>query len=215
VSRPYRVLGFLLVVAGFAYAAFLSPRLPDPLPSHWDAAGRVNGTMPKPWGVFIVPLVMAVLWLLFLVLPRMSPRGFEMGSFASAWGILTVSILAFMLFVEVLTLNAAQTRANLSPKPIFAAIGVLFVVIGGVMRKVTRNFFAGIRTPWTLASEEVWNRTHRLGSKIFMAAGLVAVAAALFDLGWWVPLAALLVGPLVPVIYSYMTYRRLYPHATS
>jgi uncharacterized membrane protein len=215
VSRPYRVLGFLLVVAGFAYAAFLSPRLPDPLPSHWDAAGRVNGTMPKPWGVFIVPLVMAVLWLLFLVLPRMSPRGFEMGSFASAWGILTVSILAFMLFVEVLTLNAAETRENLSPKPIFAAIGVLFAVIGGVMGKVTRNFFAGIRTPWTLASEEVWNRTHRLGSKIFMAAGLVAVAAALFDLGWWVALAALLVGPLVPVIYSYVIYRRLYPHATS
>jgi uncharacterized membrane protein len=215
VSRPYRVLGFLLVVAGFAYAAFLSPRLPDPLPSHWDAAGRVNGTMPKPWGVFIVPLVMAVLWLLFLVLPRMSPRGFEMDSFASAWGILAVSILAFMLFVEVLTLNAAQTRANLSPKPIFAAIGVLFAVIGGVMGKVTRNFFAGIRTPWTLASEEVWNRTHRLGSKIFMAAGLVAVAAALFDLGWWVPLGALLVGPLVPVIYSYVIYRRLYPHATS
>lgn len=214
-SRPYRVLGFLLVVAGFAYAAFLSPRLPDPLPSHWDAAGRVNGTMPKPWGVFIVPLVMAVLWLLFLVLPRMSPRGFEMDSFASAWGILAVSILAFMLFVEVLTLNAAQTRANLSPKPIFAAIGVLFAVIGGVMGKVTRNFFAGIRTPWTLASEEVWNRTHRLGSKIFMAAGLVAVAAALFDLGWWVPLGALLVGPLVPVIYSYVIYRRLYPHATS
>ncbi len=214
-SRPYRVLGFLLVVAGFAYAAFLSPRLPDPLPSHWDAAGRVNGTMPKPWGVFIVPLVMAVLWLLFLVLPRMSPRGFEMGSFASAWGILTVSILAFMLFVEVLTLNAAETRENLSPKPIFAAIGVLFAVIGGVMGKVTRNFFAGIRTPWTLASEEVWNRTHRLGSKIFMAAGLVAVAAALFDLGWWVALAALLVGPLVPVIYSYVIYRRLYPHATS
>jgi uncharacterized membrane protein len=215
VSRPYRVLGFLLVVAGFAYAAFLSPRLPDPLPSHWDAAGRVNGTMPKPWGVVIVPLVMAVLWLLFLVLPRMSPRGFEMGSFASAWGILTVSILAFMLFVEVLTLNAAETRANLSPKPIFAAIGVLFAVIGGVMGKFTRNFFAGIRTPWTLASEEVWNRTHRLGSKIFMAAGLVAVAAALFDLGWWVPLGALLVGPLVPVIYSYVIYRRLYPHATS
>jgi uncharacterized membrane protein len=120
-----------------------------------------------------------------------------------------------MLFVEVLTLNAAQTRANLSPKPIFAAIGVLFAVIGGVMGKVTRNFFAGIRTPWTLASEEVWNRTHRLGSKIFMAAGLVAVAAALFDLGWWVPLGALLVGPLVPVIYSYVIYRRLYPHATS
>jgi uncharacterized membrane protein len=215
VSRPYRVLGFLLVLAGFAYAALLSPRLPDPLPSHWDAAGRVNGTMPKPWGVLLVPIVMFVLWLLFLFLPRMSPRGYEMGSFATAWGILTAAILAFMLFVEVLTLNAAQTRANLSPRPIFAAIGVLFAVIGGVLGKVTRNFFAGIRTPWTLASEEVWNRTHRLASKLFIAAGLVAVAAALLDLGWWIPLAVIFVGGFVPVIYSYVIYRRLYPRTAS
>jgi immunity protein, SdpI family len=165
--------------------------------------------MPKPWGFIIVPLVMALRWLLFIVLPRISPRGFEMDSFARAWGILTVAVLAFMLFVEILTLNAARTAATLSPRLIFAGIGVLFAVIGGVLGKVTRNFLAGIRTPWTLASEEVWNRAHRLAGRLFVAAGLVVVAAALLGLGWWTMIAALALGALVPVIYSYVIYRRL------
>ena len=214
-SRPFRVLGFLLVLAGFAYAGAMWSRLPERVPSHWDAAGRVNGWMPKPWGVFLLPLVMAVLWLLFQVLPKLSPRGFEMESFSRVWGIITAAVLTFLLFVEVLTLRAALTGALLSPKIIFAAIGVLFAVIGGSLGKVTRNFFAGIRTPWTLASEEVWNRTHRLASKLFVATGLLVVAAALLDLGFWLPLAALFAGALIPVVYSYVIYRRLYPRAQS
>jgi len=211
VSRALRVLGFLLVLAGFAYAAWMSPRLPDRIASHWDAAGRVNGTMSKPWGVFIVPLVMLVLWVLFQVLPRMSPRGFEMESFAAPWAFLTDAILAFMLYVEVLTLRAGETHANLSPRPIVAAVGILFAVIGATFGRFSRNFFAGIRTPWTLASEEVWNRTHRLGSKVFVVTGLATAAAALLGLGWWTIVALIVFGPLIPIAYSYVIYRRLYP----
>jgi len=211
VSRPFRIVGFLLVLAGFVYAGSVSSLLPDHVPSHWDAAGRVNGTMPKPWGVFLVPLVMALLWLLFQILPRMSPRGYEMGSFGRAWGVITVAVLAFMLFVEFLTLHAARTAASLSPRVIVAAIGVLFAVIGSALGKITRNFFAGIRTPWTLASEEVWNRTHRLASKVFVAAGLLVVAAAVLGLGWWIMLSPLFVAGFVPIVYSYVIYRRLDP----
>jgi uncharacterized membrane protein len=209
VSRPFKVLGFLLVVAGLAYALSVDSSLPDPVPSHWDANGQVNGTMPKPWGVLIVPIVMAILWAVFLVLPRVSPKGFEMGSFSTAWGILTVSILAFMLFVEVLTLSAARTAAPLPPGPVFIGIGLLFAVIGVALGKTTRNFFAGIRTPWTLASEEVWKRTHRLASKLFVAVGLIVVATGFIKLSWWVMIAAIAFGVLVPVVYSYVIYRRL------
>ena len=210
-SRALRILGFLLVLAGFAYAAMMSSRLPDRVASHWDAAGRVNGTMPKPWGIFIVPIVMLALWILFQVLPRMSPRGFEMESFATPWAFLTDAVLAFMLFVEVLTLQAAQTRANLSPRPVVAAVGILFALIGLTLGRFSRNFFAGIRTPWTLASDDVWNRTHRLGSKVFVVAGLATAAAALLGLSWWTILTPVLLGPLIPIAYSYVIYRRLYP----
>ena len=207
--RSFRILGFLLVLGGFAYAAAVYSSLPDRVASHWDASGRVNGTMTKPWGVVIVPIVMAFLWLLFLALPRMSPKGFGMGSFAQAWGVITCAVLAFMLFVEVLTLNAARTSTPLPPKAIFVGIGLLFAAIGSVLGKVTRNFFAGIRTPWTIASEEVWKRTHVLASKVFVAAGLAVVAAAFLGLSFWFALAVLLLAPLVPIVYSYVIYRRI------
>jgi len=209
VSRSFRILGFLLVLAGFAYATFVSSTLPDRVPSHWDASGRVNGTLPKPWGVIVVPLVMAALWLLFLVLPRMSPRGFEMGPFSQAWGVITVAVLAFLLYIEVLALSAARGTATMSIGAIFGGVGALFAVIGSVLGKVTRNFFAGIRTPWTLASEEVWNRTHRLASKVFVAAGLMVVAAALLGLSWGTMIAVLVFAPLIPIVYSYVIYRRI------
>jgi len=210
-NRALRFLGLLLVLAGFAYAAMMSPRLPERVASHWDAAGRVNGTMPKPWGVFIVPLVMLFIWGLFQVLPRMSPRGYEMESFKTPWALLTDAVLAFMLLIEVLTLRAAETRASLSPRPVLAAVGVLFAVIGATLPRFSRNFFAGIRTPWTLASEEVWNRTHRFGSKVFVVVGLFAAAAALLGFGWWTTFVPLLLGGLIPVVYSYVIYRRLHP----
>jgi uncharacterized membrane protein len=208
-SRGFKWLGGLIALAGLVYAAAVYSRLPDRVASHWDASGRVNGTMPKPWGVLLLPIVMSLLWLLFLVLPRMSPRGFEMGSFERAWGVISVAVLAFLLFVEILTLQAARGGANLSPRWIFAAIGLLFAVIGSVLGKTKRNFYAGIRTPWTLASEEVWSRTHRLASKLFVGTGLAVAAAAALGLGWWTMLAALFLGAFIPVVYSYVVYRKL------
>jgi uncharacterized membrane protein len=134
-----------------------------------------------------------------------------MESFGPAWGVITIAVLVFLLFVEVLTLNSARTAASLSPRILLAAIGVLFAVIGGALGKLTRNFFAGIRTPWTLASEEVWNRTHRLAAKVFVAAGLLVAAAAILGLGWWILLSPLFVAPAIPIVYSYVIYRRLFP----
>ena len=81
--------------------------------------------------------------------------------------------------------------------------------MGNFLGKVTRNFFVGIRTPWTLASEEVWLRTHRLGGKCFVAAGFAVVAISLLGLGPWAMMAVILAAALVPVVYSYVIYRRL------
>lgn len=208
-KRPFDVLGFLLVLAGFAMVGVAYPGLPDPMPSHWNAAGQVDGWMAKPWGAFVFPIVMAAMWLVFLVLPRISPRGFEMEPFARAWGILKVAVLALVLFTGALVMRAAKTHEALSQTVMFAAVGVLFVVIGNLLGKITRNFFVGIRTPWTLASEEVWYRTHRLGGKCFVAGGLFVIAASVLHLGVWPIFVSIALAGLVPVVYSYVIYRKL------
>lgn len=208
-KRMSDVLGFLLVVAAFFAVTVQYASLPDPMPTHWNAAGQVNGWMPKFWGAYLFPLIMAVMWLLFLVLPKISPRGFEMEPFLRAWGVLKVTILALMAYIGVLVLRAARHGGELSPTAIFVALGILFAVIGNVLGKVTRNFFVGIRTPWTLASEEVWYRTHRLAGKLFVAAGLFIAAAAFVSIRLWPLFVALGIAALVPVVYSYVIYRKL------
>jgi uncharacterized membrane protein len=210
VKRLSNLLCLLLVVAGFAAAGAMYPGLPDPMPTHWNAAGQVNGWMPKFWGAFLFPLLMTLLWLVFSVLPRISPRGFEMEPFLRAWGVLKVTILALLLFVGIEALRASKRPGmQLSPTAIFCALGVLFAVIGNLLGKVTRNFFVGIRTPWTLASEEVWYRTHRLAGKLFVAAGVFIVVASLFAPHLWTMLAPLLIAALIPVVYSYVIYKRI------
>jgi uncharacterized membrane protein len=209
VTRWYWIVGFLLVLSGFAFAAAMYSSLPDPMPSHWDASGRINGTMPRLWGAWLVPAMMLVMWPLFGALPRVSPRGFEMDAFARAWTMLSLSGLAFMLYMEVLVLRAARDAGTLSPRPIVVGVGILIAVIGNLLGKMTRNFFAGIRTPWTLANEEVWYRTHRLAGKLFVLSGLVIVAGGFANVSPWPLFVAPGVAAVIAAVYSYLVYRRL------
>lgn len=209
-KRLSDIFGFLLVLAGFAVVLPAYSGLPDPMPSHWNAAGQVNGWLPKFWGAFLIPIMMAVLWLIFLVLPRISPRGFEMEPFLRAWGVLKVTLLGLLLFLDILILRAAATRTGeMSQTALFVGMGILFVVLGNLLGKVTRNFFVGIRTPWTLASEEVWYRTHRLAGKLFVLAGIVIAADALIGFKVWTLIAATGLAALIPVVYSYILYKRI------
>lgn len=208
-TRWYWILGFVLVLVGFAVAASMYSSLPDPMPTHWDMEGRINGTMPKPWGAYLMPGVMLVLWAMFAILPRISPRGFEMDTFVRAWAIFALSTLGLMLFIEILVLRAARDGGMLSPRAIVVGIGVLFAILGNFLGKVTRNFFAGIRTPWTLANEEVWLRTHRLAGKLFVLAGLIIVVAGLAGVSIWPLIAAPIAAAVIPAVYSYVVYKRI------
>jgi uncharacterized membrane protein len=114
-----------------------------------------------------------------------------------------------MLFIEILVLQAARDWNPLSPRPILVGVGFLIAVVGNFLGKMTRNFFAGIRTPWTLASEEVWHRTHRLAGKLFVLAGLVVAVAGVAGVPGWPLLAVPGVAALIAVVYSYVVYKRI------
>jgi uncharacterized membrane protein len=153
---------------------------------------------------------MTGLYVLFVAIRRSSPRGFRVEAFAGAFELVQAAILAFLL-----TLHAGMLLAGLGEpvsmnRVVCVGMGLLFVVIGNFMGKFTRNFFVGIRTPWTLASDEVWLRTHRLGGKLFVAGGLVVLGAGLLGVRSLVPFMLLpIVLALVPAVYSYVLYRRL------
>ncbi|HEU0276551.1 MAG TPA: DUF1648 domain-containing protein [Rhodanobacteraceae bacterium] len=147
----------LLFVVGVA--VWLYPRLPAVVPTHWDAHGQADGWLPRFWAVAIWPLVMIGIAVLTVVLPVISPRRFEIASFARTYGVLMLAIQAFLLVVGVCAMLAGAGYAVPIPPVGMLAIGALLIVLGNYMGKLRKNFFIGIRTPWTLASARCGN-TH-------------------------------------------------------
>ncbi|MFL6247608.1 MAG: SdpI family protein [Thermoanaerobaculia bacterium] len=186
--------------------------LPDPMPTHWNISGEVNGWSPKPFGAFLMPLIMAGMVALFAALPRISPRGYPVDEQSRAYRAIELSIVAFLLGVHVVMLLASTgTRIDMTVI-VPMLVGALFVVLGNYMTKMRRNFFIGIRTPWTLADEDVWYRTHRLGGRVFVAAGIALMLVPFAGEAQHAALTAIVIAAaFIPIVYSYVIYRRMYP----
>ena len=203
------IISSLFVIATLVFAAVLYPSLPEMIPTHWNAQGEVDGYMKKPGGVLMMPAMALFTFIIMKIIPVISPKGFRTDKFSNVIGVLQVTLVGFMSIVATLVLLEARGLNVRINEVIIAGVGLLFVVIGNYLGKVRKNFFIGIRTPWTLASDEVWNRTHRMGGKLFMLSGAIIWVGALLHLPltWTVVVAVGLV--LIPVVYSYFLYRQI------
>jgi len=211
-NKTATAVSFVLIVIALVVGLTLYARLPDPMPSHWNAAGQIDGYMSKFWGIFLVPIITVVLLPIFLVIPYIDPLKANIAKFRGIYNWFIVVFVAYMLYVYVLTLLAALNVQFNMTVMLMPVVGLLFVGIGYMMGQAKRNFFIGIRTPWTLSSETVWDETHKLGSKLFMIAGAVTVITGFVgEIGIWLMIAALLIAAFVPMVYSYILWRRENP----
>jgi uncharacterized membrane protein len=197
-----------IVAIAFAMTALAYPQLPAVIPTHWNAQGVADGFMPKGMGAWLLPGVIAGTLALFLVLPRISPRGFEMSGFEGALSAMRRSILMFLTFIHGVALLIGLGRDINMTTAAFSGTGLLLAILGNYFSKVRKNFFVGIRTPWTLANDEVWERTHRFGGRVFVVGGLLLCVAGLAGQGAWLVPGIVLLA-LVPCVYSYLIYRRV------
>ncbi len=206
------IVSLALIAVALAAGLILYGRLPDPMPSHWNAAGQVDGYMSRFWGVFLMPIITTVLVGLFLAIPQIDPLKANIARFRGAFNWFVVAFVAYMLYVYGLTLAASLGLQFNMTVMMLPVVGLLFIGVGFMMGQAKRNFFIGIRTPWTLSSETVWDETHRLGSRLFMASGAVTVVSAFLGrFGIWLMLAAVLLATVVSVAYSYVLWRRENP----
>jgi uncharacterized membrane protein len=203
------IVSLVFIATAFIVAAVLYPSLPEQIPIHWNAQGEVDDYMKKPGGVIVMPAMALFTYIVMKLIPVISPKGFRMDKFSDVIGVLQVTLVSFMSIVAVLVLLEARGLDVRINEMIIFGTGLLFVIIGNYLGKVRKNFFIGIRTPWTLASDEVWNRTHRLGGRLFMLSGVIIWLGALLrlPLTWTVGVAVGLV--LIPVVYSYFLYRKI------
>ena len=207
-AKSTLVVSALFVLIAVAAAVWLYPRLPAQAPTHWDLHGNGNGTMPRLWGAAFPALSVLGVALVSGILPMISPRGFEIAPFAAVYSLLMLAVQGVILVVGLSALLAGAGYAVPIQTMSMLAIGVLCMVLGNYMGKLRKNFFIGIRTPWTLASDAVWERTHRLGGWVFVLAGLLLVLGAVAGLPPWLKLAVLVLAALIPCVYSYVIYQQ-------
>ena len=208
-TRKYFLIGFALLVACLLATAILYPHLPSQIPTHWNAQGQVDHYGAK-WTLLVVnPAIMLGMLGMFAVLPWLSPRHFEVDTFRATYLYIMLVFLAFFAYFHGLELWGAVSGHVQISKAILGGICLLFALLGNVLGKVRRNFYIGIRTPWTIAEERVWNATHRFAAKTFVIGGFVALVLALAGAPFWGPLIALMAGAVVPAVYSLVYYKQL------
>lgn len=206
-ARTADILSALFIAAAAALAAALYTDLPAQIPTHWNAAGEIDDYSPKGWGIVMLLGMGVLVWVIMKLIPVISPKGYRTETFAEIVNLFQVVLVAFMSGICVLVLlesYGVNVRINES---IFIGVGLLLFILGNYMTKMRKNFFLGIRTPWTLASDEVWSRTHRVGGPIFMAGGLLLAVSAFLPIRAEAMAAVIVVIALVPVVYSYFVYR--------
>jgi uncharacterized membrane protein len=209
-TKTTTIIALILIGLAALAGAALWNQLPDQMASHWNANDEVDGTLPKFWGVFLMPLITLGMLALFLALPGMDPLKANIAQFRESFNLFIVLIVAFMLYVHGLTLAWSLGYQNFKMSAaMLPFLGLLFIAIGLMIRKAKRNFFIGIRTPWTLSSDSVWDKTHQLGSPLFMAAGALTIIGGFFGgaTAFWLMIIPLIGSSLFLVIYSYVLYR--------
>ncbi len=209
-TRTTLIVSLVLILVAVALSGAVYSRMPERVASHWGVNDQVNGTMPRFWGAFLMPMIALAMLALFLVIPGIDPLKANIAAFRSTFNAFITAIIVFLLYLHVLTViwNLGYHGFRMS-MALLPAMGLLFILVGILIRQAKRNFFIGIRTPWTLSSDRVWAQTHRVGAWLFILCGVIAFFGA-FASG---PTAFLLV--IVPVlaatlfltVYSWWLYR--------
>jgi len=170
-----------IVLLSFGLSFYFYSQLPDRVASHWNAQGEVDGFMPKFWGLFLMPLLLLGLLAMFLVIPRIDPLRANIEKFRYYFDLFILFLLSFLLYLQILIVVWNLGFEFNMTYLLIPAFALLFYYIGILMEKAKRNWFIGVRTPWTLSSDRVWNKTHKLGSKLFKLAAIISVFGMLFE----------------------------------
>lgn len=202
-------MGLFLLLAMFIVAGFTWPSAPNSIPVHWGITGQPDRYGGKFEGLLAIPLAALVIYLLLLFLPRIDPRRVNYERFSGVYLLLRTVIVAFMAGMYVVQVMWVKGITVDMAMVVPLIIGLLLMVIGNYLGKLRSNWIVGIRTPWTLSSEESWVKTHRLGGRFFVAVGLALAVACPFQNAWVLYTIGILAVILLIflVIYSYIVYR--------
>lgn len=202
------IISSVVILLPMLFGLAVWKQLPDSMVSHWGADGVADGSASKAFMVFGMPLILlAIQWLMLLLEAALQKEKQQNQKIVSImYGIIPAISLVVHVFIYSIALGIEWNLFALIP----VLIGVLFMIIGNYLPKTTRNRTAGIKLHWTMGNDENWQKTHRLGGKIWFWSGLVIAASALLSVKYTVAvmIAVILVSVVVPTVYSYTIYKK-------
>ncbi len=212
--RAYWAVAVLLALCDVAVSVWAFGILPDRVPIHWNIHNEVDGYGSKWITLALMPIVVVGIIGLFAALPALSPKGFEIDGSRPTLAMLLVIVLGLMSYVHATILYATWNSVAGRPevdlgRVLLLGMFLFFALMGVCLRGVHKNFYVGVRVPWTLASDRVWTDTHRLTSWVWALASALGVVLLVLGVTILAPIAVLVVGVITPIVYSYMHYKTL------
>ncbi len=209
-----KIASLAAVAAAAGFSLWARTQLPDaPVATHFDAMGHVNGYMPRDKALAFMPIFGLILVVIMLwIIPVVMPKNGRLERSSEAYGAVVVVVALFLGFVHFGLIARALHYPVETPRLTLAGIGLMFIVIGNYLPKTRFNYVMGIRSPWTLSSEEVWDKTHRLAGPLYVLLGLAVLADAIvapFPQAFVFMVGAAIAVTIICLIYSYVVAKRL------
>ena len=209
-SLTREIIIWLIILIPFAYLGLSWNQLPDRIPVHFNLQGEANGWGSKFSLVGILFATTVLMNLLLLFIPKLDPKG-KIENMGGKYDQMRLLMVLFMAALATFIVYNALSQHSFNPNLLLILIGGLFIVLGNHFPALKPNYFIGIRTPWTLESETVWRKTHRMGGRLWLIGGIIILAAALLpynNLRIVILVSTIVTITLIPTIYSFLELRK-------
>jgi uncharacterized membrane protein len=205
-----RWLPAALIAGAVLFSLAVYSRLPEEIPIHWGLSGAPDRFGSRLEGAFLMPALMTVVLVIMQWYPSRDPRSANIAKFRGAYDTIVTATIALLTGLHVLALGSALGWPVDLPKIVLVSLGIMFMLLGNLLPLARSNFIFGIRTPWTLSSEAVWTRSHRVGGYAMVASGIITIIAGLFagPVAVVVALVCLVISAVIPIVYSYVLWSR-------
>lgn len=208
-TKNIQILVIGMIVVSFLIGAYLYPFMPEKMASHWNANGMVDGYLPKFWGLFLMPVISTILFLAFILIPKIDPLKKNIEKFRGYFDVFMLLLFGFLFYLYMMTLLWNLGYRFDIIQFLAPAFGLIIYYAGVMMENSKQNWFIGLRTPWTLSSQSVWDKTNRLAGKLFKAAGFLSALGIVFpEYAIFLILAPVILAAIYPISYSYKEYQK-------
>ncbi len=208
-TRSALATAIILLAGALIYTALVYSRLPDKLPIHWNIKGIVDGWADKRTALMMMPLTVAVMFMLIPLLPAISPKAFNLDTSRDSYNYIMVVLIALMIYIHIIIIVAGMSTGLDTGKALMAGMYGFFALMGNTLGKVRRNMWMGVKTPWTLASDKVWDPTHRLAGKLMVLGGVGGGLLTIVGVSSAITFPVVMALLLYPCLYSYTLYKKL------